>query len=180
MGDFYVDLMRILVFVFVPLCVILALLLVANGMPMTFLGAAKATPLDGAAAKMDTQTICRGPVAALVAIKQIGTNGGGFFGPNSTHPYENPSPWSNLIELVAIVVLPMASLVMVGLMLKNRAHAAVIYGVMLASWWSESSWPSTTRCSPALPPRILRWSRGRTWRARRSAWERFPGRPGPP
>ena len=63
----------------------------------------------------------RGPVAALVAIKQLGTNGGGFFGPNSTHPFENPTPWSNLLEVVAIVMLPMASIVMFGLMLKNRA-----------------------------------------------------------
>ena len=132
MGDFYVDLMRILCFVFIPLCVVLALILVANGMPMTFEGAVKATPIDGAAAKMDTQTIARGPVAALVAVKQIGTNGGGFFGPNSTHPFENPTPWSNLIELAEITLLPMASLVMLGLMLKNRAHAAVIYGAMLA------------------------------------------------
>ncbi len=131
LGDFYLDLMRILAFVFVPACVILALLLVANGMPMTFEGAVKAMPIDGAAAKMDSQTICRGPVAALVAVKQLGTNGGGFFGPNSTHPYENPSVWSNLIEIVELTLLPMASLVMLGLMLKNRAHAAVIYGAML-------------------------------------------------
>ena len=120
LGDFYVDLMRVLAFVFVPLCLVFALLLVANGMPMTFEGAVKATPIDGVAAKMDTQTISRGPVAALVAVKQIGTNGGGFFGPNSTHPYENPSVWSNLIEVVEIVLLPMSSLVMFGLMLKNR------------------------------------------------------------
>jgi potassium-transporting ATPase potassium-binding subunit len=132
MGDFYVDLMRILCFVFIPLCVVLALFLVANGMPMTFDGAVKATPLDGVAAKMDTQTIARGPVAALVAVKQIGTNGGGFFGPNSAHPFENPTPWSNLIEIAEITLLPMASLVMLGLMLKNRAHAAVIYGSMLS------------------------------------------------
>jgi potassium-transporting ATPase potassium-binding subunit len=132
MGDFYLDLMRILCFVFIPLCVILAMFLVANGMPMTFEGAVKATPIDGAAAKMDTQTIARGPVAALVAVKQIGTNGGGFFGPNSAHPFENPTPWTNLIEIFEIVVLPMASLVMLGLMLKNRAHATVIYGAMLA------------------------------------------------
>jgi K+-transporting ATPase ATPase A chain len=132
LGDFYVDLMRILVFVFVPLCLVLALFLVALGMPMTFEGAVKATPLDGAAAKMETQTICRGPVAALVAVKQIGTNGGGFFGPNSAHPFENPSVWSNLTELVEIVLFPMSSLVMFGLMLKNRAHAAVVYGAMLA------------------------------------------------
>ena len=65
---------------------------------MTFDGAAQATTLDGAATKMETQTIARGPVAALVAIKQAGTNGGGFFGPNSTHPFENPTPWSNLLS----------------------------------------------------------------------------------
>ena len=81
---------------------------------------------------METQTIARGPVAALVAIKQAGTNGGGFFGPNSAHPFENPTPWSNLLAIVSIVVLPMASIVMAGQMLKNMRHAAVIYGVMLA------------------------------------------------
>ena len=88
-------------------------------MPMTFEGAAQATTLDGVATKMDTQTIARGPVAALVAIKQLGTNGGGFFGPNSAHPFENPTPWTNLIAIVSIVVLPMSSLVMFGLMLGN-------------------------------------------------------------
>jgi K+-transporting ATPase ATPase A chain len=132
LGDFYLDLMRILLFTLVPICVVVALILIANGVPMTFGGAAQATPLDGVAAKMETQTICRGPIAALIAIKQSGTNGGGFFGPNSAHPYENPTPWSNLFELASIVLLPMASLVMAGLMLRNRKHAAVIYGVMLA------------------------------------------------
>src|SRR5262249_950810 len=91
-----------------------------------------ATTLDGEATRMTTQTIARGPVAALVAIKQLGTNGGGFFGPNSTHPYENPTPWSNLIEIVSIVELPMSSLVMLGRMLRNRGHATVVYGVMLS------------------------------------------------
>src|SRR5262249_48694399 len=128
---FYVDLMRTLVFVFVPLCLIVALLLVATGMPMTFQGSAQATTLDGEATKMTTQTIARGPVAAEVPPKQLLTNGGGFFGPNSTHPYENPSPWSNLLELISIIVLPMSSLVMFGRMLKDHAHAMVIYGVML-------------------------------------------------
>ena len=132
MGDFYVDLMRSLVFVFVPVALVLAMLLVAAGVPMTFEPAAKATPLDGVAAKMETQTICRGPVAALIAIKQSGTNGGGFFGPNSAHPFENPTPWTNLLSVAAIVVLPMASLVMAGKMLKNQRHATVLFGVMLA------------------------------------------------
>jgi K+-transporting ATPase ATPase A chain len=99
---------------------------------MTLQGAATATTIDGAATKFETQTICRGPVAALVAIKQAGTNGGGYFGPNSAHPFENPSPWSNLLSIVSIVMLPMASMVMAGLMLRNMRHALVLYGVMLA------------------------------------------------
>ena len=70
---------------------------------MTFDRRRRRRPLDGAATKFETQTICRGPVAALVAIKQSGTNGGGFFGPNSTHPFENPTPWSNLLAVASIV-----------------------------------------------------------------------------
>jgi K+-transporting ATPase ATPase A chain len=126
-GDFYLDTIRSLLFVLVPLAALVAVLLVATGVPMTFSGAAGASTVEGPA-----QTIAVGPVAALVAIKQLGTNGGGFFGPNSTHPLENPSPWSNLIEVVSIVIIPMASIVMFGRMIKDRAHAAVIYGVMMA------------------------------------------------
>jgi K+-transporting ATPase ATPase A chain len=132
LGDYYLDLMRSLVFVFIPVALVAALILVGMGSPMTFQPAAVAKTVDGAATKFETQTISRGPVAALVAIKQAGTNGGGFFGPNSTHPYENPSPWSNLISISLIVMLPMASIVMAGHMLKNMKHAAVIYGVMLS------------------------------------------------
>jgi K+-transporting ATPase ATPase A chain len=132
LGDFYVDLMRGIVFVLVPYSLLVAVALVGMGVPMTFEKAATAATIDGAATKMETQTIARGPVAALVAIKQAGTNGGGFFGPNSAHPFENPSPWSNMLALVSIVVLPMSSIVMAGLMLRNVKHAIVIYGVMLA------------------------------------------------
>jgi K+-transporting ATPase ATPase A chain len=130
-GDFYVDLMRSLIYTFLPYCVILALVLVANGVPMTFHGAAQAVTVDGSATKFEMQSISRGPVAALVAIKQSGTNGGGFFGPNSTHPFENPTPWSNLFEAISLVVLPMASIVMAGYMLRDRKHAMVIYAAML-------------------------------------------------
>ncbi|WP_435020666.1 potassium-transporting ATPase subunit KdpA [Tundrisphaera sp. TA3] len=127
LGDFYLDLFRGLLFAIVPYCLLVAVGLVGMGVPMTFEGAAQAATVDGGA----TQTIARGPVAALVAIKQAGTNGGGFFGPNSTHPFENPSPWSNMLALVSIIVLPMSSIVMAGLMLRNLRHALVIYGVML-------------------------------------------------
>ncbi len=131
LGDFYVDLMRGLLFVLLPISLLLAVALVGLGVPMTFQPAASATTIDGAATGMTTQTIARGPVAALVAIKQAGTNGGGFFGPNSTHPFENPSPSSNLLSVTSILTLPMASIVMAGLMLRNMKHAMVIYGVML-------------------------------------------------
>jgi K+-transporting ATPase ATPase A chain len=126
LGDFYLDEFRGLLFVLVPLAILDGLVLVATGMPMTFQGAAKALTVEGA-----EQTIARGPVAALVAIKQLGTNGGGYFGPNSTHPFENPSPWSNLIELCSIVLVPMSSMIMAGRMLRNMKHALVLYGVML-------------------------------------------------
>jgi K+-transporting ATPase ATPase A chain len=132
LGDFYVDMMRGLVAVFIPYSVIVAVCLVGMGVPMTFEPAAKATTVDGVATKLETQTIARGPVAALVAIKQAGTNGGGFFGPNSCHPFENPSPWSNLLSVVSILMLPMSSIVMAGFMLRNMKHAMLIFGVMLA------------------------------------------------
>jgi potassium-transporting ATPase potassium-binding subunit len=132
LGDFYLDLMRSIVFTLVPVALVLAVLMIGTGVPMTFHGAAQAATVDGTATKMEMQTIARGPVAALVAIKQAGTNGGGFFGPNSTHPFENPSPWSNLLSIAAIVVVPMSSIVMAGRMLRETRHAAVIYGVMLS------------------------------------------------
>ena len=85
------------------------------------------TTLEGAA-----QTIARGPAAAFVAIKQLGTNGGGFFGPNSTHPFENPTLWANFIEMFAIIIIPMACVWMFGRMIGRIRHAGVIFGVMAA------------------------------------------------
>ena len=80
-----------------------------QGTPMTFEGAAKATTVEGA-----EQTIARGVTAGVVSIKQLGTNGGGYFGPNSTHPYENPTPLSNFIETWSITIIPMSMVVMLG------------------------------------------------------------------
>ncbi len=126
LGDFYLDLSRSIVLVLLPSALFVSLWLAASGVPMTWRGAARATSLEGA-----PEMIARGPAAALVPIKQLGTIGGGFFGPNSAHPFENPTAWSNLVEVVAIIVLPMAAIVAFGLMLKDRKHAAVIFGVML-------------------------------------------------
>ena len=127
LGDFYLDLVRSLLFVLIPLATILALSLVASGVPMTVLGSAQAATLDGSA----SQSIARGPVAALVAIKQLGTIGGGFFGPNSAHPLENPDPSSNMLEMIAIILLPMASIVLLGRMLRDARHAVVVFVAML-------------------------------------------------
>jgi K+-transporting ATPase ATPase A chain len=106
---------------------VVATLMVLGGMPMTFEGAAKAMTLEGA-----EQTIARGPVAAFLTIKQLGTNGGGFFGPNCTHPFENPTFWTNALAMFSIIIIPMACVWMFGRIIGRMRHAAVVFGVMLA------------------------------------------------
>ncbi len=125
LGNFYLDLWRGVLLVMLPLSLIVGALLIAGGVPMTFEGAAKVAQLESG-----DQTIARGPVAAVVAIKQLGTNGGGFFGANSAHPLENPSGWTNVVECVSIVLIPFAVMVMFGKMIRNFRHAGMIAGVM--------------------------------------------------
>ncbi len=159
MGNFYVDMWRGVVYLFVPVAFVVAVLLMACGMPMTIEGQAHATTVEaGAMGNTDAgaakpQDIARGPVAAVVAIKQIGTNGGGFFGANSAHPFENPNSWSSLIECVCIIMLPIAGLVTFGRMLRNMPHARVIYGVMFVLSVATIAWAihwDTARPNPGL------------------------------
>ncbi|MFZ1983668.1 MAG: potassium-transporting ATPase subunit KdpA [Desulfatitalea sp.] len=124
-GNFYRDLMRATFLVLLPLAAGIALLLVLGGVPMTLQGAAVAKTLEGA-----LQTIARGPVAALEAIKQLGTNGGGFFGPNSAHPFENPTFFTNIVECVSIVLIPMASVWMFGRITGRMRHAVLVFAIM--------------------------------------------------
>jgi potassium-transporting ATPase potassium-binding subunit len=148
LGNFYLDVWRGVVYVLLPLSFVTAVLLVAGGVPMTLEGAARVTTLDGGG-----QTIARGPVAAVVAIKQLGTNGGGFFGANSAHPFENPSAWTNVLEAVGIVLLPMACVVLFGRMTGHRRHAAVIFAVMLLFLAGSVAWgiaTDTLRPNPGL------------------------------
>ncbi|TLU81591.1 MAG: potassium-transporting ATPase subunit A [Chlorobium sp.] len=126
-GNFYSDLMRTTLFILLPLALVVAILLLAGGVPMTLDGAVIAHTLEHA-----TQTIARGPVAAMEAIKQLGTNGGGFFGPNSTHPFENPSFFTNIIECISIVLIPMAAVWMFGRITGRMRDAAVIFAVMMS------------------------------------------------
>ncbi|HEX9671138.1 MAG TPA: potassium-transporting ATPase subunit KdpA [Thermoanaerobaculia bacterium] len=124
-GGFFRDLGRACVLVLLPLSLVLATLLILGGIPMTFEGAAVAHTLEGA-----MQTIARGPVAAVVAIKQLGTNGGGYFGPNSTHPFENAGFFTNVVSNVSILLIPMGVVWMFGRITGRRRHAAVVFAVM--------------------------------------------------
>ncbi|MDO9263311.1 MAG: potassium-transporting ATPase subunit KdpA [Desulfosalsimonadaceae bacterium] len=124
-GNFYMDLMRATFLILLPLALGLAALLVLGGVPMTLNGAVEVRTLEGA-----LQTIARGPVAAFVAIKQLGTNGGGFFGPNSAHPFENPSFFTNIIECIGILLIPMASVWMFGRITGRMRHAVIVFAVM--------------------------------------------------
>jgi K+-transporting ATPase ATPase A chain len=127
LGNFFVDLQRAAFLVLLPVALVVATLMVLGGMPMTFQGSAVATTLEGV-----EQIIARGPVAAFLTIKQLGTNGGGWFGPNSTHPLENPTFWTNALSMVCIILIPMACVWMFGRILGRMRHAAVVFGVMLA------------------------------------------------
>jgi K+-transporting ATPase ATPase A chain len=127
LGNFYVDLTRATVRVLLPLALVVAAVLMWQGTPMTFEGAARATTLEG-----KEQVIARGVAAAEVAIKQLGTNGGGYFGPNSAHPYENPTPLANLAETWSIGVIPMAMVWTLGHLLGRRRLAVTLFLVMLA------------------------------------------------
>jgi K+-transporting ATPase ATPase A chain len=103
LGNFWFDVVRACLWILLPISLVGGLLLVWQGVPMNWQPYAQATTLEG-----DAQTIAQGPVAALELIKNLGTNGGGFFNANGAHPFENPTPLTNLLEMLAITVLPAA------------------------------------------------------------------------
>jgi K+-transporting ATPase ATPase A chain len=135
MGNYYLDMWRAVVYVFLPASLLMGVLFIALGMPMTFDGIAEIRTLEGV-----VQRISRGPVAAILPIKHLGTNGGGFFGANSAHPFENPGALTNLLECINILIFPFALVVMFGRMLKNMRHAVVIYGVMMLLFVGMIAW----------------------------------------
>lgn len=125
LGNFYVDLVRSITRIFLPLSFIVALFLVFQGVPQTLAGAVNATTLEGA-----QQTISRGLVASLESIKHIGTNGGGWFGTNAAHPFENPTALSNLVHIVCMMLLPTALVYAFGLMVNNRKQGWALFAAM--------------------------------------------------
>ncbi len=124
-GNFYVDLIRAHTRILLPLGAVVGILLVAQGVPQTLEPAATAVTLEG-----EDQQIARGPVAAMGSIKHLGTNGGGFFGANSAHPYENPTPFTNVIEILSMFLLPASMPVAFGHMAGNRKQGWVLFGAM--------------------------------------------------
>lgn len=125
-GNFFLDMWRVVVYLFFPVAFIFALIFLEQGCPMTFKSVEHVVTLEG-----QTQTIAMGPVAAFEAIKMLGTNGGGFFGMNSAHPFENPTALSNFFNTLAMMIFPFALVLMYGRMLNQWRHSLVIYLVML-------------------------------------------------
>lgn len=129
LGNFYSYFVRTCTRVLLPIAFIGAVVLVFNGTPMTFEGKDTITTLEGA-----EQNVSRGPAAAFIAIKQLGTNGGGYYGPNSTNPMENPNYLTNMLETVFICLIPIALVVAMGYVLQRKKLALMILGVMTAGF----------------------------------------------
>lgn len=125
LGNFWFYWVRSITRILLPLSIVIAVLLITQGVPMTFSGKATQISLQG-----DTMQVARGPVAAFVAIKHLGTNGGGFFGANSAHPLENPTYLSNMIEMIAQLLIPMALVFALGFYLNRKKLAYVLFGIM--------------------------------------------------
>jgi K+-transporting ATPase ATPase A chain len=145
-GNFFVDMWRVAIYIYVPVALIFGVIFMQQGMPMTFNGAEVATTLESGSMGLDDkgqakpQTIVVGPVAAVIPIKMLGTNGGGFYGMNSSHPLENPTATSNFFTTLAMMLFPFALVLMYGRMLGRIRHSVVIYGVMLAMMIGLIAW----------------------------------------
>jgi potassium-transporting ATPase potassium-binding subunit len=170
LGNFWVDLTRLNYYLLLPICIVYALFLVAQGIPQNFKHYTTAhvvetqtvqvqkkddagNPVNDAQGKpvmvdqkVDTQTIAQGPIASQIAIKMLGTNGGGYMNANASHPYENPTPLSNFIQMLSIFAIPSALTYYLGRATKNQGHGWAVWTAMavmflagvLACWSSEA------------------------------------------
>jgi len=129
LGNFYNYFVKSCTRILLPISIVVAIILVFNGTPMTFKGKDQFISMQG-----DTVNVSRGPSAAMIAIKQLGTNGGGYFGANSAHPFENPSYFTNIVENICIVLIPIAMIFALGYMLKRKKLAWMIFAVMTAGF----------------------------------------------
>ncbi len=131
LGSFWVDLTKATLYVLVPLSFALALVLVSEGVVQTFTPSVSATWIEAGATGARAQSIALGPAASQIAIKQLGTNGGGFFNANAAHPFENPTPLSNFVQLLAIVLIPASLCFTFGRQVKDRRQGWALLGAML-------------------------------------------------
>jgi K+-transporting ATPase ATPase A chain len=177
-GHFWVDLIRVNLYLLLPLCCVYAVFLVSQGMIQNFKPYEKVTLIEPMTIQVsqknatdqeikgkegnpvmeqrtvETQTIAQGPVASQVAIKMLGTNGGGFFNANAAHPYENPTPLSNFIQMLSIFLIPSSLTYYLGRMVRNQKHgwavwaamAILFLGAFMLCWWAESA--GNTRLHP--------------------------------
>ncbi len=141
LGNFWVDLVRSIYYLLLPICLVFAVVLVSQGMIQNFKPYTEATTLEGA-----KQTIVQGPMASQVAIKMLGTNGGGYVNANAAHPFENPNPLSNFLQMLSIFAIGSGLTYYLGRMTKNQAHGWSVWGAMmtlflagvLVCWWAEA------------------------------------------
>ena len=141
LGNFWVDLVRGTLYVLLPISLVVALIMTQQGVIQNFKPYLEVTTLEGA-----KQTIAMGPVASQEAIKQVGTNGGGFFNANSAHPFENPTPWSNFWSMLTIFLIPSALTYFLGRMVKNQKHGWAVWAAMYilffagvtSAYWAEA------------------------------------------
>jgi potassium-transporting ATPase potassium-binding subunit len=159
-GNFWADLTRTVLYLLLPMSIILSVLLISQGVVQTFSSYVTATTLEGL-----KQVIPLGPAASQIAIKQLGTNGGGFFGANSSFPFENFTPFSNFLEVLSILLLPAALVFTYGRMLGSKKHAWMIFAVMMfvfisgvtISYLSEVSTSSSFQTSQLMEGKEARF-----------------------
>jgi len=142
LGNFWVDLVRVTYYLLVPICLVFAIFLVSQGMIQNFKPYTQATTLEGA-----MQTVVQGPMASQVAIKMLGTNGGGYVNANASHPFENPTPLSNFLQMLSIFSIGSGLTYYLGRMTKNQGHGWAVWSAMTAlflagvifCWWAEAN-----------------------------------------
>jgi K+-transporting ATPase ATPase A chain len=151
-GNFWVDLVRVNLYLLLPFSIVFSLFLASQGIVQNFKPYVRATPVETASAAVpdkagDSQIIAQGPAASQVAIKMLGTNGGGFFNANAAHPYENPTPLSNFIQMLSIFLIPSGLTYYLGRKVRNQKHGWAVWSAMailflaaaLVCWRAESA-----------------------------------------
>ncbi len=158
-GNFFVDMWRVVVYMFLPIAFLFGIVFLQQGSPMTLESSYHVSPLErgsmGVTDKGDpkTQNIVVGPLAAFVPMKQLGTNGGGYYGMNSAHPFENPTAFTNFLSCVAMMLFPFALVLMYGRMLGRLRHSYVIFAVMMVLMIGTIVWAvyfDTLKPNPGL------------------------------